>query len=184
MGIRGSNTVPLEFDGCRLRAERAPGRGERRLQDRDDGARRRAHRHQRRRPSGSHAPRSRRASRYAKDRRTVRRADRRAPGHPVEARRHANGHRRRPPSDDACGLAARRTANHSRARRRWRRSSRARRPSASCNEAVQIHGGYGYMREFAAERHLRDARVTTIYEGTSEIQRMVIARGLLSGTEG
>ena len=48
-----------------------------------------------------------------------------------------------------------------------------------CNEAVQIHGGYGYIREFAAERHLRDARVTTIYEGTSEIQRIVIARGLL-----
>ncbi|MCL2726698.1 MAG: acyl-CoA dehydrogenase family protein [Polyangiaceae bacterium] len=49
-----------------------------------------------------------------------------------------------------------------------------------CNKAVQIHGGYGYIREFAAERHLRDARVTTIYEGTSEVQRIVIARSLLS----
>ena len=49
-----------------------------------------------------------------------------------------------------------------------------------CNKAVQIHGGYGYIREFAAERHLRDARVTMIYEGTSEVQRMVIARTLLS----
>ncbi len=48
-----------------------------------------------------------------------------------------------------------------------------------CNEAVQIHGGYGYIREFAAERHLRDVRVTMIYEGTSEIQRIVIARSLL-----
>ncbi len=48
-----------------------------------------------------------------------------------------------------------------------------------CDEAVQIHGGYGYVREYAAERHLRDARVTMIYEGTSEIQRMVIARGVL-----
>ena len=48
-----------------------------------------------------------------------------------------------------------------------------------CNRAVQIHGGYGYIREFAAERHLRDVRVTTIYEGTSEIQRTVIARSLL-----
>ncbi len=47
------------------------------------------------------------------------------------------------------------------------------------NHAVQIHGGYGYIREFAAERHLRDARVTTIYEGTSEVQRIVIARSLL-----
>jgi alkylation response protein AidB-like acyl-CoA dehydrogenase len=48
-----------------------------------------------------------------------------------------------------------------------------------CNDAVQIHGGYGYIREFAAERHLRDVRVTMIYEGTSEIQRVVIARSLL-----
>lgn len=47
------------------------------------------------------------------------------------------------------------------------------------NQAVQIHGGYGYIREFAAERHLRDARVTTIYEGTSEVQRLVIARSVL-----
>jgi alkylation response protein AidB-like acyl-CoA dehydrogenase len=46
------------------------------------------------------------------------------------------------------------------------------------NEAVQIHGGYGYVDEFPVERHLRDARVTTIYEGTSEIQRVVIARDL------
>lgn len=41
---------------------------------------------------------------------------------------------------------------------------------------VQIHGGYGFTREFAVERHYRDARVTTIYEGTSEVQRIVIAR--------
>jgi alkylation response protein AidB-like acyl-CoA dehydrogenase len=50
-----------------------------------------------------------------------------------------------------------------------------------CNRAVQVHGGYGYTREFAAERHLRDARVTTIYEGTSEVQRIVIARSTLQG---
>jgi alkylation response protein AidB-like acyl-CoA dehydrogenase len=48
-----------------------------------------------------------------------------------------------------------------------------------CNKAVQIHGGYGYIREFAAERHLRDVRVTMIYEGTSEVQRIVIARSTL-----
>jgi len=49
-----------------------------------------------------------------------------------------------------------------------------------CREAVQIHGGYGYTREFAAERHMRDVRVTMIYEGTSEIQRVVIGRSVLS----
>jgi alkylation response protein AidB-like acyl-CoA dehydrogenase len=47
------------------------------------------------------------------------------------------------------------------------------------NEAVQIHGGYGYMKEYAVERYFRDARVTEIYEGTSEAQRMVISRHLL-----
>lgn len=45
-----------------------------------------------------------------------------------------------------------------------------------CQKALQMHGGYGYVREFGVERHLRDARVTTIYEGTSEVQRLVIAR--------
>ncbi|MEA3297234.1 MAG: acyl-CoA dehydrogenase family protein, partial [candidate division Zixibacteria bacterium] len=47
------------------------------------------------------------------------------------------------------------------------------------NEAVQIHGGYGYMKEYAVERYFRDARVTEIYEGTSEAQLMVISRDLL-----
>lgn len=47
------------------------------------------------------------------------------------------------------------------------------------NKAVQIHGGYGYCREYPVERHLRDARITEIYEGTSEIQRLVIARNLI-----
>ncbi|MGA9362825.1 MAG: acyl-CoA dehydrogenase family protein [Bacteroidota bacterium] len=46
-------------------------------------------------------------------------------------------------------------------------------------EAIQIHGGYGYIRDFPVERYLRDAKITEIYEGTSEIQRLVIARELL-----
>ena len=48
-----------------------------------------------------------------------------------------------------------------------------------CNEAVQIHGGYGYIKEYAVERYFRDARVCELYEGTSEAQRMVISRDLL-----
>ncbi|MBK8231773.1 MAG: acyl-CoA dehydrogenase family protein [Candidatus Eisenbacteria bacterium] len=47
------------------------------------------------------------------------------------------------------------------------------------DEGVQIHGGYGYVSEYEAERHYRDAKITEIYEGTSEIQRVVIARGAL-----
>ena len=48
-----------------------------------------------------------------------------------------------------------------------------------CNRALQVHGGYGYTREFAVERHLRDAKLCEIGEGTSEVQRMVIAKHLL-----
>ncbi len=50
----------------------------------------------------------------------------------------------------------------------------------SALEAIQIHGGYGYVREYLVERYLRDAKITEIYEGTSEIQRIVIARSLLT----
>jgi len=48
------------------------------------------------------------------------------------------------------------------------------------NKALQIYGGYGYTKDYPAERHLRDARITEIYEGTSEIQRLVIARSVLT----
>ena len=49
----------------------------------------------------------------------------------------------------------------------------------ACNKAVQIHGGYGYTREFPVERYLRDAKLCEIGEGTSEVQRTVISRELL-----
>jgi butyryl-CoA dehydrogenase len=47
------------------------------------------------------------------------------------------------------------------------------------NKAIQFHGGYGYTREYPVERMYRDAKITEIYEGTSEVQRMVIAGALL-----
>jgi len=46
-------------------------------------------------------------------------------------------------------------------------------------DAVQLLGGYGYMREYPVERMMRDAKITQIYEGTNQIQRVVIARKLL-----
>lgn len=52
--------------------------------------------------------------------------------------------------------------------------------SRVCNRALQVHGGYGYTREYAVERHLRDAKLCEIGEGTSEIQRLVIAKHLLT----
>jgi len=51
--------------------------------------------------------------------------------------------------------------------------------SFCANKCVQIHGGYGYTEDFNAERYLRDAKITELYEGTSEIQRLVIARAML-----
>ena len=48
------------------------------------------------------------------------------------------------------------------------------------DRALQIHGGYGYTRDFPLERYLRDLRIFRIYEGSSEIQRTIIARGLLA----
>jgi hypothetical protein len=49
-----------------------------------------------------------------------------------------------------------------------------------CNEALQLHGGYGYIKEYPIERYLRDVRVHQILEGTNEIMRLIIARKLLS----
>ena len=50
---------------------------------------------------------------------------------------------------------------------------------AVTTEAVQILGGYGYIKEYPVERYMRDAKITQIYEGTQEIQRLVIAREML-----
>ncbi|MNH46092.1 Acryloyl-CoA reductase (NADH) [compost metagenome] len=49
-----------------------------------------------------------------------------------------------------------------------------------CSAALQVHGGYGYVNDFPAERYYRDVRVTKIYEGTSHIQKLIIARNLLA----
>jgi alkylation response protein AidB-like acyl-CoA dehydrogenase len=48
-------------------------------------------------------------------------------------------------------------------------------------EAIQVHGGYGYVKEYHVERLLRDSKITEIYEGTTEIQKIVIARYLTKG---
>jgi butyryl-CoA dehydrogenase len=52
----------------------------------------------------------------------------------------------------------------------------------AATQAVQIYGGYGYIQDYPVERHFRDAKITEIYEGTSEVQRLVIARHLLGAT--
>ena len=55
--------------------------------------------------------------------------------------------------------------------------------SRAAHQCVQIFGGYGYCKDYPAERLLRDARITEIYEGTSEIHRLVIARGVMTAFE-
>jgi butyryl-CoA dehydrogenase len=49
----------------------------------------------------------------------------------------------------------------------------------AATKGIQIHGGYGYMKDFPMERYFRDAKITEIYEGTSEIQRFVVANSIL-----
>ncbi len=88
---------------------------------------------------------------------------------------------------DAAELLALRAASLKEAGRRFTREGSMAKVFASeavnrvVSKAAQIHGGYGYIDEFPVERYFRDARVTTIYEGTSEIQRIVIARSILAG---
>jgi butyryl-CoA dehydrogenase len=52
-----------------------------------------------------------------------------------------------------------------------------------CSDAIQIHGGYGYLQDFPVERIWRDVRVCQIYEGTSDIQRLVISRQVLGAAD-
>ena len=120
------------------------------------------------------------ASAYAQERNHLRQAHRRAAGHPVDARRlgDRDGGGAAPDLQGGGDEGHRRAlldgGGHGQARpRRGRRSTIA-------DRAVQIHGGYGYVKEYAVERFYRDAKITEIYEGTSEIQRLVVARSVLT----
>jgi alkylation response protein AidB-like acyl-CoA dehydrogenase len=178
MGLRGSSTVPLVFEGCRVAAGAMlgePGGGFKVAMMALDGGRI---------GISSQAIGIARAAyaesvRYAKDRRAF--------GVPI-AEHQAIQFKLADmqTSIDAAHLLSLRAAWLKEQGRSFTREASMAKLFASeaairvCNEAVQIHGGYGYVRDFAAERHLRDARVTTIYEGTSEIQRIVVARGELA----
>jgi alkylation response protein AidB-like acyl-CoA dehydrogenase len=178
MGLRGSSTVPLEFAGCRVPASAmlgAENEGFKIAMMALDGGRI---------GIASQAIGIARAAleesvRYANDRRAF--------GVPI-GQHQAIQWKLADMSTrvDAAHLLSMRAAWLKEARRPFSREAAIAKLFASesavaaCNDAVQIHGGYGYTRDFAAERHLRDARATTIYEGTSEIQRIVIARSELA----
>jgi alkylation response protein AidB-like acyl-CoA dehydrogenase len=179
MGIRGSNTVPLELDGVRVPASALLGEPEGgfkiAMMALDGG----------RVGISAQAIGIARAAleesvKYAKDRKAF--------GHPIADFQAIQWQLADSKVElDAAHLLCMRAAWLKEAGRTFSREASMAKLYASeaanriCNRAVQVHGGYGYTREFAAERHLRDVRVTTIYEGTSEVQRIVIARSTLQG---
>jgi alkylation response protein AidB-like acyl-CoA dehydrogenase len=177
MGIRASNTVPIELDGCRVSADAllgVEGEGFKIAMSALDGGRI---------GISAQAIGIARAAlaesvAYAKDRSTFGST---IGGHQAIQWKLADMFTR----IEAAHLLCMRAALLKEREHPFTREAAMAKLSASetavlvCNEAVQIHGGYGYTREVPAERHLRDARVTTIYEGTSEIQRIVIARSVL-----
>ena len=118
------------------------------------------------------------ATAYAKERNAFGGPIARLRRDPAEARRHADRDRGGARAGVARGAAE---GGRPPAHGRGRAGEAVRRRVARqwTGEAIQVLGGYGYTKEFPAERYYRDAKVTEIYEGTSEIQRLVIARALL-----
>jgi alkylation response protein AidB-like acyl-CoA dehydrogenase len=177
MGLRGSSTVPLILEGCRVPAENLLGGenlGFRIAMAALDGGRI---------GIGAQAVGVLRAclkasARYAKDRQSF--------GKPIAEYQAI----RFKLADMATDLAAAELLTFRAAFLKERRQPFTREASMAklfgseaanraASQAVQIHGGYGYIDEFPVERYFRDARVQTLYEGTSEIQRKVIAREIL-----
>lgn len=177
MGLRASTTVPLQFEDCRLPADALlgqEGQGFRLAMMALDGGRI---------GIASQACGVARAALSATVRYTK---ERRAFGKPVadfQAVRFMLANIRTELA--AAELLTLRAAGLKESGRPFTREASMAKVFASemanraADKAVQLHGGYGYIDEFPVERHLRDARVQTIYEGTSEIQRVVIARELL-----
>ncbi|MEB2314088.1 MAG: acyl-CoA dehydrogenase family protein [Sorangiineae bacterium] len=176
MGLRGSNTVPLTFEGCRVPASALlgeEGMGFRIAMMALDGGRIGIASQ----ATGIGTAALEAATAYAKERHAF--------GHPIADFQAIQWMLADSATElDAARLLALRAATLKERAQRFSREASVAKLFASeaalrvCNRAMQVHGGYGYTREFPVERFLRDVRVTTIYEGTSEIQRMVIAREL------
>jgi alkylation response protein AidB-like acyl-CoA dehydrogenase len=179
MGIRGSNTVPLVFEGCRVKKSALLGQlhgGFKVAMMALDGGRIGISCQ----AIGIARAALDEAVRYAKDRKAF--------DKPIAEFQAMQWKLADMKTElDAAHLLAMRAASLKEAKKPFSREASMAKLFATeaanriVNHAVQIHGGYGYIREFPAERHLRDARVTTIYEGTSEVQRLVIARAVLGG---
>jgi len=179
MGLRASNTVGLNFEGCRIPAENllgSQGDGFKLAMVALDGGR------------IGIASQACGVARAALDASVLYAKDRTAFGHPIgdfEAIRWFLANIKTELS--AAELLTLRAATLKERGAQFTREASMAKLFASemsnrvCDKAVQIHGGYGYIDEFPVERYFRDARVQTLYEGTSEIQRVVIAREVLKG---
>ena len=110
----------------------------------------------------------------------VRPAHRLVPGHPVEAGRHGHAHRGGAPAHVSSRVSQGSPAAARRSSRRWRSCMPARSPCARPRTPCRFTAGYGFVKDYPAEKFFRDVKLTTIGEGTSEIQRLVIARQLLA----
>ena len=103
------------------------------------------------------------------------------PGDPVHAGRHGDGDRGRATALlSRGGVEGCRRDGHA-SGRRWRSSTRREVAVRATEKGVQIFGGYGFIKEYPAEKYYRDVKLCTIGEGTSEIQRTIISRGVLAG---
>ncbi len=177
MGLKGSNTVTLLLDDCRVPKRNLlgeEGEGFRIAMSALDGGR------------VGIASQSVGIARAALDAATTYAKERRQFGHPLSEFQAIQWMIADSATElDAAELLALRAAQRQEAGHPFTREASIAKVFATeaayraCHRAVQIHGGYGTIREYPVERHLRDIKVTTIYEGTSEIQRVIIARDLV-----
>jgi alkylation response protein AidB-like acyl-CoA dehydrogenase len=177
MGLKGSDTVSLSFDDCRVPKRNllgAEGEGFPIAMTILDGGR------------IGIASQSVGIARAALDAATSYARERRQFGEPIASFQAIQGMLADSATElDAAELLALRAAYRKDAGAPFTREASVAKVFASeaayraCHRSVQVFGGYGYIREYPVERHLRDIKVTSIYEGTSEIQRIIIARDLL-----
>ena len=117
---------------------------------------------------------------YAFQRQAVRPADRHVPEHARQAGGRGDAHRGGAAADLSRGVAEGRRARDSRSKSAMAKLYSSEIAVRVSEDGVQIHGGYGFVKDYPAEKFFRDVKLTTIGEGTSEIQRLVIARQLLA----
>ena len=115
---------------------------------------------------------------YAKERRAFGQPISQVPGDPGQARRHGDRDRGRAPADVQGGVRSRTQGRNFTLTAAQAKLKTGRLAVRATEEAVQIHGGYGYIEEYPVCRFYRDAKILTIGEGTDEVQQMVIARAL------